>query len=193
MWVTESLCNPQRDYSGVVSTPAVARTAAPAQQTARPDFDRNLELVLSFLNTIDVESGTDLLDSAEHWREWCRQRGMQEVTDRASVREIRDLMRASINERTPVLPRATASWPTRVTFHDGVPTLSGSDALGTVLTAAVHLVATEHWQRIKICPADDCRWAFYDRSRNRSRTWCSMQVCGNREKARSWRERHTTG
>ncbi len=46
------------------------------------------------------------------------------------------------------------------------------------------------WERLKSCPADDCRWAFYDRSRNRSAVWCNMAVCGNRAKVRSYRERH---
>lgn len=36
-------------------------------------------------------------------------------------------------------------------------------------------------QRLKICP--NCQWLFLDRSRNRSRTWCDMTVCGNRVKA----------
>jgi predicted RNA-binding Zn ribbon-like protein len=45
------------------------------------------------------------------------------------------------------------------------------------------------WERMKICPADDCLWAFYDFSRNHSRTWCDMSVCGNRAKARTYRER----
>jgi predicted RNA-binding Zn ribbon-like protein len=42
---------------------------------------------------------------------------------------------------------------------------------------------------MKACRAEDCRWAFYDRSRNRSRAWCSMRECGNRAKARSYRAR----
>jgi predicted RNA-binding Zn ribbon-like protein len=46
------------------------------------------------------------------------------------------------------------------------------------------------WPRMKACPNDSCHWAFYDRSRNRSRTWCTMSVCGNRAKARSYRARH---
>lgn len=79
----------------------------------------------------------------------------------------------------------------RIELDGGAPVLAGTDALGTVLASAVHLVHTGHWDRLKICPAEDCLWAFYDRSRNRSRTWCSMRVCGNREKARGWRERHT--
>jgi predicted RNA-binding Zn ribbon-like protein len=44
-------------------------------------------------------------------------------------------------------------------------------------------------ERVKICPADDCRWAFHDNSRNGSRQWCSMAVCGNRAKARAHRAR----
>ena len=30
------------------------------------------------------------------------------------------------------------------------------------------------WERLKVCPADDCQWAFYDESKNRSGTWCDM-------------------
>jgi predicted RNA-binding Zn ribbon-like protein len=67
--------------------------------------------------------------------------------------------------------------------------LSSQDATGAVLAASARLAMLGEWDRFKICPADACRWAFFDRSRNRSRTWCSMQVCGNREKARAWRER----
>jgi predicted RNA-binding Zn ribbon-like protein len=45
------------------------------------------------------------------------------------------------------------------------------------------------WPRLKICAADDCRWAFYDRSRNRGGNWCQMGVCGNRAKNRAYRAR----
>ena len=44
--------------------------------------------------------------------------------------------------------------------------------------------------RLSACRDEHCRVAFYDKSRNRSRAWCSMEVCGNREKARSFRARH---
>lgn len=49
------------------------------------------------------------------------------------------------------------------------------------------------WERLKICAADTCRWAFYDASKNRGGHWCSMQLCGNREKNRSYRRRQATG
>ena len=43
--------------------------------------------------------------------------------------------------------------------------------------------------RLKACPRDVCHWAFYDHSKNRSGRWCQMDVCGNIEKARAFRER----
>jgi predicted RNA-binding Zn ribbon-like protein len=45
------------------------------------------------------------------------------------------------------------------------------------------------WRRLKACHAETCRWVYYDRSRNESRRWCSMEICGNRSKARSYRVR----
>jgi predicted RNA-binding Zn ribbon-like protein len=45
------------------------------------------------------------------------------------------------------------------------------------------------WSRLKVCASDDCRWAFYDASRNRGGTWCQMEVCGNRVKNRRYRGR----
>jgi predicted RNA-binding Zn ribbon-like protein len=41
------------------------------------------------------------------------------------------------------------------------------------------------WQRLKACPGRHCGWVFYDHSRNNSGRWCSMSVCGGREKARA--------
>jgi predicted RNA-binding Zn ribbon-like protein len=46
-------------------------------------------------------------------------------------------------------------------------------------------MVTGRWSRLKICPGDDCGWAFYDGSRNRTGRWCSMSVCGGRSKARA--------
>ncbi|PDT40411.1 MULTISPECIES: CGNR zinc finger domain-containing protein [Sinorhizobium] len=48
--------------------------------------------------------------------------------------------------------------------------------------SALSLVANPEPDRLKICP--NCEWLFLDRSRNRSRTWCDMAVCGNRTKAK---------
>lgn len=48
--------------------------------------------------------------------------------------------------------------------------------------SALGLIASDDTERLKICP--NCEWLFIDRSKNRSRTWCDMAVCGNRAKAR---------
>ncbi|WP_411035225.1 CGNR zinc finger domain-containing protein [Shinella sp. BYT-45] len=48
--------------------------------------------------------------------------------------------------------------------------------------SALSLLARPEPERLKICP--NCGWLFLDRSRNRSRAWCDMAVCGNRAKAR---------
>lgn len=47
--------------------------------------------------------------------------------------------------------------------------------------SALSLLAGETIRRIRVCP--NCNWLFLDRSRNSSRLWCDMAVCGNRRKA----------
>jgi predicted RNA-binding Zn ribbon-like protein len=49
------------------------------------------------------------------------------------------------------------------------------------------------WDRLKACRQETCGWLFYDVSRNRSSSWCSMQVCGGREKSRAYRRRRRSG
>jgi predicted RNA-binding Zn ribbon-like protein len=49
------------------------------------------------------------------------------------------------------------------------PVFTADNAVGAVLAAAARLAVLGEWERVKICPAGDCLWAFYDQSRNRSR------------------------
>jgi predicted RNA-binding Zn ribbon-like protein len=58
------------------------------------------------------------------------------------------------------------------------------------LAAAELLTSAEDRSRVKECAADNCNWLFLDMSRNRSRRWCDMKVCGNRAKARRFSARH---
>ena len=58
-------------------------------------------------------------------------------------------------------------------------------------TSAMKLFSEELKQRVKICP--NCAWLFIDRSKNRSRVWCDMQVCGNRAKAGKYYRRSKGG
>lgn len=63
------------------------------------------------------------------------------------------------------------------------------NALRAELAAAPKARIKGSWRHLKICPAGDCLWGFYDTSRNHSRRWCSMEVCGNRNKVRAFRGR----
>jgi len=145
----------------------------------------DVELVVDFMNTVDHDAGTDVLDDPAAWADWVAARGL--VIGEGAARSVRSALRVAVGD-----PEAatTASVPVTVELPaGGTPRLVAPDVVGAVLAAATRLAVLGQWARVKICPADDCRWAFYDRSRNHSRTWCSMQVCGNREKARAWRER----
>ena len=66
---------------------------------------------------------------------------------------------------------------------------SSAAVLGPIAFSAVELLMQGDRTRIKQCPGDDCGWVFLDTSKNRSRRWCEMQVCGNRAKARRHYER----
>jgi predicted RNA-binding Zn ribbon-like protein len=70
-----------------------------------------------------------------------------------------------------------------------VPTRGFVASLGRIAAIVLDAVAAGTWSRLKACPEDDCNYAFYDRSKNRSRTWCAMARCGSRAKMRSYRAR----
>ena len=150
----------------------------------------DVDLVVDFLNTVNHDVHTDVLDDPDTWRVWLAARELTEGT--ADARAVRTALRAAAGD--PVMPTGSSTASVAVTVElpvGGAPRLVAKDVVGAVLAAASRLAVLDHWERVKICPADDCRWAFYDRSRNHSRTWCSMQVCGNREKARAWRGRRS--
>jgi predicted RNA-binding Zn ribbon-like protein len=152
-----------------------------------------LRLVHRFVNTLDIEAGTDALDAA-----WLESVGLP-GGDAERARLFREALRELLlgHNGVPVAPRAVAlltgfarESPVVVGFAaDGTPRLEGSDAVSHLLAAIARAELDGTWERLKICPADDCRWAFYDFSRNRSRTWCDMKVCGNRAKARTYRSK----
>jgi predicted RNA-binding Zn ribbon-like protein len=66
---------------------------------------------------------------------------------------------------------------------------SGRPWLDTIVETVAQSAAQGDWQRIKLCAAPDCHWAFYDTSRSGRGRWCSMDICGNRHKTRTYRER----
>jgi predicted RNA-binding Zn ribbon-like protein len=172
-----------------------------------------LELVRQFVNTLDVEEGTDELDGPHSLLGWFSGMGLlddEAIADEEDLKRalalrggIRSLLLANNGEGIEPadlreLDRVAGSVCLRVRFdEDAVATLgpasSGvSAALGRILAAVVRATDEGIWGRLKICTNDACQWAFYDRSRNRSGKWCTMEVCGNRMKARAFRQRQST-
>lgn len=143
-------------------------------------------LVVDFLNTLDVEKNVDVLAHEPAWQRWTAERGLV-ASSLNEARAARAALRAAVGD--PDAPPGPVRAAIDIELRPGGPALVADGAVGAILAAATRLAVLGDWKRLKICPADDCRWAFYDQSRNRSRTWCSMSVCGNREKARSWRAR----
>jgi predicted RNA-binding Zn ribbon-like protein len=56
--------------------------------------------------------------------------------------------------------------------------------LWPIAESAAKLLTSPDLKKVRECEASDCYWLFLDHSRNRSRRWCTMSSCGNREKAR---------
>jgi predicted RNA-binding Zn ribbon-like protein len=85
--------------------------------------------------------------------------------------------------------------PTRLDVGDDGrirPAAAGSGtqaALAQIMLIAAEAATLGTWERLKVCSADDCQWAFYDRSPTRNGCWCSMQICGSRAKSRAYRNR----
>lgn len=156
-----------------------------------------LRLVQQFVNSVNVESGEDWLAG------WFDKQGVGasgDDLDRARrVREaIRELLYA--NNRQPVegdprrvLTDAADAASVSIDFSGPglVARTPGVDgAVGRVLAVSFLAMLDGSWPRLKCCRNHHCRWSFYDYSKNRSASWCSMQLCGNRNKTRAYRARH---
>jgi predicted RNA-binding Zn ribbon-like protein len=169
-----------------------------------------LERVRDFVNTLDVESGAEALSTPEALGAWLQDQGFapgRSATraDLVSARRLREAIRALLLENNGLsvrkeaaltLNRAAARADLGLRFDSGgevrlEPTARGVDAaLGHLLAIVASAMVDGTWTRLKACRAADCHWAFYDHARNHSRHWCSMAVCGNRTKARTYRRRH---
>jgi predicted RNA-binding Zn ribbon-like protein len=170
-----------------------------------------LELVRAFVNTWDADEGTEGIPAATELRDWLVEHDLLLAGVRVTAAEhrqaveLREALRALMlqNAGLDVGPDAGAALDAaarrarlgvRFAADGGVRTEAEAGGVAGALGRLLAIVAASQedgsWTRLKACLADDCQWGFYDRSRNRSAVWCDMRVCGNRQKVRSYRERH---
>jgi predicted RNA-binding Zn ribbon-like protein len=171
-----------------------------------------LLLVQSFVNTRDLDLGTDLLAEAGPATGWLRQSGLLGPAatigpaDLRAAREAREGIRALLARNSrgsePAAGdlrhlqavadasqlRLTVSPAGQVRLHSG-PDGRLADGLTGLLIIIRDAQRDGTWQRLKICGNDDCLWAFYDRSHSRRGAWCDMAACGNLIKNRNLRAR----
>ncbi|QDO40545.1 CGNR zinc finger domain-containing protein [Streptomyces sp. RLB3-17] len=153
-----------------------------------------LALIQSLVNTLDIESGADSLDTPEGRAPFGLAEGEAEA-----ARELRESLRAACLAHaghpahrvvTP-LGELLARAPLHVTVdeHDGAARLvpAGDSLAARVAAALANALVEGTWLRLKACEAPTCHWAYYDRSPAGRGRWCSMSVCGARAKMRRYR------
>jgi len=176
----------------------------------------DLELVRTFVNTRDIEQGTEALSTPAALGNWLSGAGLPSgqvrptAGDLRNALELREALRAILLSHGDGSPEPADAWRTldeaarRARLHvrfgtEGAALLeSAADgvdgALGRLVAIIHAAVADENrWRRLKACRLHTCEWAFYDHTKNRSGAWCNMDVCGNRAKARAYRERRAQG
>ena len=171
--------------------------------------------VQAFVNTLDLDLGTDVLAHADEARAWLAEAGLRAAeqpdfaADLELARGVRESLRAMIARNTGGGPLAEAELrpleqvtsqarPRLEVTADGQVTLGPepgtqglrlADGLAGLLLSIRDAQADGSWKQLKLCGNPDCRWAFYDRSRSHRGAWCEMASCGNRLKNRNLRAR----
>lgn len=149
---------------------------------------------------VPTETLTDLAADAAAWRQtFARTPVPRHADDTAELMRLRDDLRADVAERQSArLDAWLRTHPQTARVENGELVLRGAaTAVDELLRIAVELVKEGRWRRLRACP--DCRWVFYDQSRNNSRTWCSMyagdtgRACGSIAKVKRMRSRRTAG
>jgi predicted RNA-binding Zn ribbon-like protein len=175
--------------------------------------DRNLapaplDLVEEFVNSVELsaDGDQDALATPAGLDAWLAGQGFPGArsteADVERARIVREGLRGLLEENNghPAGPqdageldRALSGTELRIRFQDGAVRLVAAPGLDAFLAALSDAVlcsqADGTWSNLKACRAETCRWAFYDRSRNHSGVWCSMEDCGSREKVRAYRRR----
>jgi predicted RNA-binding Zn ribbon-like protein len=172
----------------------------------------DLESTIDFVNTVHFEQGAveERLDSPAALELFLEGHGLTSgrvearPADLKRALEVREALRALMEanagieldrDAVQLLNRTAERARVVAAFDDNAswriePAADGVDeGLGRMLAAVFRAMSDGSWERVKACGNPECRWAFYDATKNRSGRWCEMASCGNRMKARAFRER----
>jgi predicted RNA-binding Zn ribbon-like protein len=169
-----------------------------------------LDTVVGLINTTPGDDAREGLPDVPALREFVARHQVSEAgrldePDLPAVRTVRDrftqvFAAASTTEAADLVNELVAEAGTtpRLTDHDGydwhvhyfAPGASLADHLAADggMALACLVVAGER-ERLRRCDAPDCRRAFVDLSRNRSRRYCDSRTCGNRLHVAAYRAR----
>ncbi len=175
-----------------------------------PPAPGSLRIVQAFVNTADLGSAVDELNSpsalSDYLRRWNllpagTELSAADLKRTLAVREdLRSLLRTNVGKAVhPVvavrLDRAATGSVLRVRFAGaaGARLEPAGHHLDAVLAGFFQVFAEVRldgrWPRFKACGGDDCGLCFFDASNNRTRTYCSLR-CSNRNKSRTFRRRN---
>jgi predicted RNA-binding Zn ribbon-like protein len=197
------------DVFGEVATSKVWQSLYEEEPGERAPAPGELRLLQLFLNSVDIEAGTDGFATVSGFRSWLLGCGLirrnvpVSEPDRAlgaRTREaIRDLAGANTGHAVgarsvDLLNRLGGSGLTIQFDRTGAARLAGSNrnilgALATMLSVIPVSMAAGTWPRLKVCRRDKCRWVFYDRSKPGRGVWCTMSICGARTKSAAYYRR----
>jgi predicted RNA-binding Zn ribbon-like protein len=169
----------------------------------------NRDLVIDFVNTAGFGPDREDLATTADLVAWLDERGLDPgeratKTDLEEARNVREALRELMlghNDCTcddekalAVIDDAACRAHLGVRFGGNGARIEPRNpgvrgALGRILCNVSDAMSDGSWERMKACRADDCKYAFYDTAKNKSRAWCSMQSCGNRAKVHAYRER----
>ncbi|WP_432478959.1 CGNR zinc finger domain-containing protein [Nocardioides sp. GXQ0305] len=171
-----------------------------------PDAPPAIAVVRDFVNTTDRETGVDEIASQAELTRWLVARDLMPRASRATAadHEAAFRLRAGLRRALevnhdggpaalPELAAVLADQPVSLTWttEGAALTTEAAGIRGALarIAIAAHTATTDGtWPRLKICSWDECEWAYYDHSKNRSRHWCEYG-CGNKVKTRAYRAR----
>jgi hypothetical protein len=171
----------------------MVNTADTARQAAPVELEPVRTLLNSWLIPNDSRQPTDRFGELARELRWRR-------GEATLARELRDDLRRAVESREPgCLNRWIGRINLRPVVEDGgIVYRHEAGPAGDYLAAVISAVGAGTWKRLKACP--DCKWVFYDNTRNGSKRWCLMyaggpggRACGTIAKVRRYRDRKASG